>query len=175
MGQWFWKPVLPVKNVHILGLDSSGKTTILYQWVLQETLITCPTSGMNMETIEMGHLLFRFFDFSGNKSSRSFWKAYLPTAHAVIWVVDTSDKNRMDENNCVFKDIIGSECFEKKPILILANKQDVPHALETDDIIKKLELDDIHDRPWEIFSCIAKEGQGLKKPLQWLMHQIDEV
>ena len=166
---------MPIKNVHILGLDFSGKTTILYQWVLQETLITCPTSGMNMETIEMGHILIRFFDFSGNKLSRSFWKAYLPTAHAVIWVVDASDKERIKENKRVFRDLIGTESFQKKPIIILANKQDVPHAFEMDSIIEELELNDIHDRPWKIFSCIAKEGQGLKKPLQWLIHQIDEV
>lgn len=35
------------KNIIILGLDSSGKTTILYQLKLGEVITTIPTFGMN--------------------------------------------------------------------------------------------------------------------------------
>lgn len=175
MGQWLWRSSPPTKNIHIFGLDQSGKTTVLYRWVLNETIAARPTSGMNMETIDAGSMKLRVFDFAGNDSSRNFWEAYLPTAHAMVWVIDSSDHDRLRKTKAAFLRIIGSKHFQKRPVALLANKQDVAHCIDVKDIERELELKHIHDRPCEIFTCIATEGRGLRKPLRWLVRQIGDL
>ena len=39
-------------RILLLGLDSVGKTTILYKMHLSQTLPTLPTIGFNVETLE---------------------------------------------------------------------------------------------------------------------------
>lgn len=159
----------------MFGLDDSGKTTVLYQWVLNATITARPTSGMNMETIDADTMQLRVFDFAGNDRSRNFWEAYLPTAHAMVWVIDSSDHARLQKTKEAFRRIIGSEHFQKKPVALLANKQDVAHCIDVEDIKRELELEHIHDRPCEIFTCIATEGRGLDKPLRWLVSEISDL
>jgi len=49
-----WDKLLGKKDVRILmvGLDAAGKTTILYQLKMGETVKTIPTIGFNVETLE---------------------------------------------------------------------------------------------------------------------------
>ena len=39
-------------RILMLGLDSAGKTTILYRLQLGEVISTIPTIGFNVETVE---------------------------------------------------------------------------------------------------------------------------
>ncbi|KAI4275187.1 MAG: hypothetical protein LQ337_003401 [Flavoplaca oasis] len=84
----------------LLGLDNAGKTTLLsaiktlYNTspntppIAQETV---PTVGQNVSTIELPDMYLKIWDVGGQLSLRNLWKSYYASAHAVIFVVDSTD------------------------------------------------------------------------------------
>lgn len=54
------------------------------------------------------------------------------------------------------------------PVLVLANKQDMPGAMNYDEIYKGLGLDAITNRPWSMFKTSAMDGSGLQEAFTWL-------
>ena len=60
----------------MVGLDGAGKTTILYQLKLGETLNTIPTIGFNVETVEYKNIHFTVWDIGGQDAIRSLWRHY---------------------------------------------------------------------------------------------------
>ncbi|GIQ83609.1 small GTPase superfamily, ARF type [Kipferlia bialata] len=53
-------------------------------------------------------------------------------------------------------------------VLVLANKQDLPNAMSTQEVSDMLKLSDINDRPWFIQACCAIRGDGLYQGLDFL-------
>ncbi|KAJ0011075.1 hypothetical protein Pint_33868 [Pistacia integerrima] len=49
----------------MVGLDASGKTTILYKLKLGEIVATVPTVGFNVETVEYKNISFSVWDVGG--------------------------------------------------------------------------------------------------------------
>lgn len=58
------------------------------------------------------------------------------------------------------------------PLLLLANKQDLPNAVSEKDISEMLGLAKIKDRDWAIFRCSAKTGIGLNESLDWVVEKL---
>eukprot|EP01083_Nonionella_stella_P058373 152886_1 len=85
-------------GVLMIGLDAAGKTTILYKLKLGEIVSTIPTIGFNVETLEYKNLKFTVFDVGGQDKIRALWKHYYDQANAIIFVVDSADVNRIDQN-----------------------------------------------------------------------------
>ena len=54
-------------GVLMTGDAESGKTTILYQWVIGTCVTTMHTVGSNIETLERGDITFTFFDVGGEQ------------------------------------------------------------------------------------------------------------
>ena len=82
-------------RVLILGLDNAGKTTILYKLQIGEVVTTVPTIGFNVETVSYKNLRFQVWDLGGQTSIRPYWRCYYQNTHAVIYVVDSADPDRM--------------------------------------------------------------------------------
>eukprot|EP01084_Bolivina_argentea_P113048 201571_1 len=80
----------------MIGLDSAGKTQILYKLLLGETKETIPTWGFNVETIKIKKGEMTIWDVGGNKKIRSLWKHYYQRTAAIIFVVDSTDRNRIN-------------------------------------------------------------------------------
>jgi small GTP-binding protein len=84
-------------KILIFGLDAAGKTTILYQQKLNELIVSAPTTGFNVEMIEFNNARLTVWDInSGNRWIRSLLHHYYPGTDAIIYVVDSSDIERMD-------------------------------------------------------------------------------
>ena len=82
-------------RVLILGLDNAGKTTILYKLQMGEVVTTVPTIGFNVETVQYKNLRFQVWDLGGQTSIRPYWRCYYQNTSAIIYVVDSSDSDRM--------------------------------------------------------------------------------
>jgi ADP-ribosylation factor protein 1 len=87
----------------LLGLDAAGKTTILYKLKLNENVVTIPTIGFNVETIEFQNLSITVWDVGGQGVIRPLWRHYFDNNDGIIFVVDSSDITRfnglMDKND----------------------------------------------------------------------------
>ncbi|KAJ6424360.1 hypothetical protein OIU84_025201 [Salix udensis] len=115
----FSRRFLPKTEVRILmvGLDASGKTTILYRLKLGEIVRTVPTIGIcshklftyydtkmasglscfNVETVMYKNISFTVWDVGGQQKIRHLWRHYFQSAHGLIFVVDSNDRRRISE------------------------------------------------------------------------------
>src|SRR3990167_8132182 len=101
MGSIFAKLFNPKKEMRILmvGLDAAGKTTILYKLKLGEIVTTIPTIGFNVETVEYKKINFTVWDVGGQDKIRPLWRHYYQNTQGLIFVVDSNDKDRIQEAN----------------------------------------------------------------------------
>jgi len=165
-----WKLFFTDKEYRILlvGLDSAGKTTILYKLKLGESVTTIPTIGFNVESVSYKNISFNMWDVGGQEKIRALWKHYYLGTDAVIFVVDSQDTDRMDEAQEELHRLFKAEELAQASLLVLANKQDLPNALTVAELTQKLGLDNIKDHKWHIQATVATNGEGLADGLDWL-------
>ncbi|RNE96260.1 ADP-ribosylation factor, partial [Trypanosoma rangeli] len=84
-------------TILMVGLDAAGKTTILWKLKLNEVQQTVPTLGFNVQTVEYKNIKFHLWDVGGQKLLRSLWKHYYEGANAIIFVIDSNDRDRVGE------------------------------------------------------------------------------
>ena len=152
----------------ILGLDNAGKTTVLYQMQFGEAKVTVPTLGFNVETVNYENLTFQMWDLGGQSEFRPYWKCYYEKTDAIIFVIDSTDKDRLDIAKQELLFLIKEDDLKGVPIAILANKQDLEGALSDIEISEMLGLSDIKTNQWAIFKTVAKTGVGLDNAFKWL-------
>ncbi|KAF7838069.1 ADP-ribosylation factor 1 [Senna tora] len=133
-------------RILVLGLDNAGKTTILYRLQMGEVVSTIP--------------------------SWPYWRCYFPNTQAIIYVVDSSDTDRLVIAKEEFHAILEEEELKGAVVLIFANKQDLPGALDDAAVTEALELHKIKNRQWSIFKASAIKGEGLFEGLDWLSNTL---
>ena len=115
------------KKVLFLGLDNAGKSTLLFQMKDNQFKDTVPTVGLNVEQIKYRGMDFTLWDVSGQATR--LWKHYFDKINAIIYVVDSSDRERMQRACEELHKIIRDPELEHSPVLIFANKQDIAGAM----------------------------------------------
>merc|ERR1712032_14615 len=93
-----WQRLVGKTDMGILmvGLDAAGKTTILYKFKLGEVVTTIPTVGFNVESVEYKNISFTVWDIGGQDKIRKLWRYYYQGTNGLIFVVDSSDRERID-------------------------------------------------------------------------------
>nr|XP_048313890.1 ADP-ribosylation factor-like protein 2 isoform X2 [Myodes glareolus] len=81
----------------MLGLDNAGKTTILKKFNGEDVDTISPTLGFNIKTLEHRGFKLNIWDVGGQKSLRSYWRNYFESTDGLIWVVDSADRQRMQD------------------------------------------------------------------------------
>ena len=152
------------------GLDAAGKTTILYALKLGEVVTTIPTIGFNVETIKYHNINFTAWDVGGRDKIRALWRHYYANTSGIIFVVDSNDIERMDEACEHLHKLTDEDELRDLPILIYANKQDLPNAASTEVLKEKLKLSKFDQRKvkWHIQPASAVRQEGLDAGLKWL-------
>lgn len=165
------------KNPHVLllGLDSSGKSTLLYRLHQGVIMDTSPTIGFNVVTLVLNkRSALTVWDVGGQKSLRSNWRHYLEGSKALVFVVDASDRNRVEEAKMALKSILSDSNVEDVPLMVLANKTDVPDSMTINEVCQQLDLENCKDRTWEIQACSGLKGLGLQQAFQSVAKLIKE-
>lgn len=153
----------------MVGLDAAGKTTVLYRLKLNEVLMTIPTIGFNVETVEYRNLRLTVWDIGGQDIIRPLWRHYFLGTHAMIFVVDSSDHKRMQEAREELWTMLKEPDFTPQaPVLILANKQDLPDAMSAKEVTEQLGLSELRGRAFHVQPSSAPKGEGLFEGLDWL-------
>lgn len=155
-------------KVLMFGLDSAGKTTALYRLKFGETITAVPTISFNVETLEHKNTTFIVWDFSGQDRIRPLRRHYFHNTHGIIFVVDSDDRQRLDEARVELSRILIEEELDDTVLLILANKQDLPNAMTVPEITHRLGLHTFKNRQWYIQPACATSGEGLSEALDWL-------
>lgn len=153
----------------MLGLDASGKTTILYRLAFGDHVKTIPTVGFNVETICYHKLALLTWDVGGQKKLRQLWQYYLKNTQALVFVVDSADRERLPEAKEELRMLMERPELVGGVLLVLANKQDMPHALPPEEIARKLKLKRVARKTtWHIQGTVGTTGNGLYEAIDWL-------
>ena len=165
-----WTKLLGKKDVRMLmvGLDAAGKTTILYQLKMGETVKTIPTIGFNVETLDYKGLNFTVWDVGGQDKIRVLWKHYYQNTDGLIFVVDSNDRDRVDDAAEELKKMLAEEELKDCVVLVMANKQDLSGAMSPNEVTDKLGMSQLKGRQWLVQGTSATTGQGLKEGLDWM-------
>uniref|UniRef100_H3C149 ADP-ribosylation factor-like protein 4A n=1 Tax=Tetraodon nigroviridis TaxID=99883 RepID=H3C149_TETNG len=165
-------------HIVILGLDSAGKTTVLYRLQFNEFVNTVPTKGFNAEKVRLSlgnhrNGTFHFWDVGGQEKLRPLWKSYTRCSDGIIYVVDSVDAERMEEAKTELHKIIKTTENVGVPLLVLANKQDLRHSLGLAEMEKLLALKELGPAtPWHLQPACAIIGDGLREGLERLHDMI---
>ena len=160
--------------VLMLGLDAAGKTTILFKLKLGEVVQSIPTIGFNVETVEFKKTKFKVWDVGGQDKIRPMWKHYSPNTDVLIFVVDCSDRSRIDKARMELHKMLDKEDMKNVILLVMANKQDIA-VMDIKEVIAKLQLGSIKGRPWHCQGTSALTGQGLVEGLTWLDKKLNQI
>ncbi|KAH0502802.1 ADP-ribosylation factor-like protein 5A [Microtus ochrogaster] len=158
--RFYDETALTEHKVIIVGLDNAGKTTILYQFSMNEVVHTSPTIGSNVEEIVVNNTRFLMWDIGGQESLRSSWNTYYTNTEFVIVVVDSTDRERISVTREELYKMLAHEDLRKAGLLIFANKQDVKECMTVAEISQFLKLTSIKDHQWHIQACCALTGEG---------------
>jgi ADP-ribosylation factor 1/2 len=177
-----WKKLFPGKEYRILmvGLDNAGKTTILYKLKLAETVTTIPTIGFNVETVQFNKTSFNVFDIGGQDKIRALWKHYYYNTDAIIFVIDSSDSERLANKESIntveyeLSLLLNADELRNAVFLFFANKQDKQGAVKISEIVDVLKLYNIKNRPWYVQGTNAITGDGLYEGLEWLSKTLEK-
>lgn len=159
-------------RILILGLDGAGKTTILYRLQVGEVVTTIPTIGFNVETVTYKNLKFQVWDLGGQTSIRPYWRCYYANTDAVIYVIDSQDRERIGISKQELISMLDEEELRKAVLVVLANKQDMEGAMSATDVSNALGLSALKSRSWSIFKTSAIKGEGLDEAMDWLVNAL---
>ena len=155
-------------QILILGLDASGKTTIIHRIKTGNNIITVPTIGFNTEQFIYGNLTFSAFDLGGQDQIRKLWHHYFAGTDAIVFIVDSADKKRFPYAKSELDKLLGNPVLRDIPFLVFANKQDLPTAATTSEVAGALHLYNIKGREWKIAESIGTSGVGIDEGFEWL-------
>ena len=158
-------------KVIMLGLDNSGKTTILYRLRLGEIVTTIPTIGFNVETIENNtwNKTICLWDIGGLPKIRPLWNHYYSDIKGLIWVYDISNNEEIENSKKELINVLSNEKIENNlPLLIYANKTDKNiNNNNINDFIIGIE-EQLNTRPYLIQLCNYNDLESYKNGINWL-------
>ncbi|CAL1546629.1 unnamed protein product [Lymnaea stagnalis] len=168
--------------VLILGLDNAGKTTFLEQTKtkfnrnyqgMNLAKITS-TVGLNIGKIDVGTSRLNFWDLGGQEELQSLWDKYYVESHAVIYIVDSSDRERVEESKEAFEKMVMNDNLTGVPLMLLANKQDLDGCLKVTEVktIFNSPLQAMGQRESWVQAVSALKGDGVQEGINWLVEAI---
>lgn len=108
----------------------------------------------------------------GQTSIRPYWRCYYENTDAVIYVVDSADRERIGISKDELSAMLEEEEMKDAVLLVLANKQDLDGAMTAAEIADQFGLSRLKNRTWTIQKCSAVKGEGLDSAMDWLTDQI---
>jgi hypothetical protein len=76
----------------------------------------------------------RLIRAAGQKAIRPYWRNYFDQTDALVYVIDCSDRRRIDETGGELQELLQEERLAGVPLLVFANKQDLLNAMKEDEV-----------------------------------------
>ena len=107
---------------------------------------------------------------------RPLWRTYAKGAEGIMFVIDSADHDTLEESRMELSQLFMNPEMNSLPILLLANKQDLPNALDLD-YLKKYFVNSFSDSNYTrrqviLRSTCAVTGDGLFEALDQLYEMI---
>jgi len=160
----------------LVGLQNSGKTTlvnVIASGGFSEDMI--PTVGFNMRKVTKGKVTIKLWDLGGQPRFRSMWERYCRGVNAIVYVVDSADRDSIITSKTELHDLLAKPALEGIPTLVLGNKNDLPSSVGVDGLIECLDLKSITNREVCCYSISAKNTTNMDITIDWLIKHSQTV
>ena len=172
-------------TILLVGIEGAGKTTMAYvtspnsdtTWdKLLNVRNIAPTNGykLTVEDITYKGYTFDVFDVGGKEHTRNVWLQSWSFngkfLQGMMFVVDSADVERLPEAREFLQQVLTASRFSRIPVLIIANKQDLPGALEPRELAKRLSLSSFGDLP--VLGVSAIHAKGLFEAIRKMRNMI---
>ncbi|XP_077434775.1 ADP-ribosylation factor-like protein 9 isoform X2 [Vanacampus margaritifer] len=146
-------------QVLVLGLDGAGKSSLLYCLAIGSLDVDIePTQGFNAVSINREDLHIEFLEIGGKAELRPYWPKYMSKALLLVFVVDSSAPQLFDIAKAQLHKLLNADpCL---PLMVLANKQDLPGACSITELHDALELSQVGERKMFLIATCVKKGKG---------------
>ena len=124
----------------------------------------------NVETVTYKNVKFNVWDVGGQDKIRPLWRHYYTGTQGLVFVVDSQDRERIDEARQELHRILSDREMKECLLLVFANKQDLPGgkhdfhsissalllstgpfvAMSPAEVTEKLGLHKMRDRSWYV-------------------------
>ncbi|CAF9906930.1 MAG: ADP-ribosylation factor-like protein 2 [Gomphillus americanus] len=156
-------------RILMLGLDNAGKTTIVKRIMQEDINTVSPTLGFIIKTIDYHGYKLNIWDVGGQKTLRSYWRNYFEKTDALIWVVDATDRLRVEDCKDELAGLLVEERLMGASLLVFLNKTDIDDCMTREEIEQALDLPSIKTHHWTVLPCSAVTGNNLNGGLDWVI------
>lgn len=147
-----------------------------------------------METITYKNTKFNVWDVGGQDKIQPLWRHYFSGTQGLVFVVDSADKDRMEDARKALSVIIQNDEMKDALLLVFANKQDMKggessapcshdsldlshadqlKALPAKEVCNRLQLDTVaKNHIWKVEPSCATSGEGIFEGLAWLSSNV---
>ncbi len=147
---------------------------LFLQLKTNETITTIPTIGFNVEEVQYRNVTFTMWDVGGQDKIRRLWGHYFRNTQGLLFVCDSADSERIGEAREELRKLLQSDELRGVPVVVAANKQDMPGALSASQLAEKLGLHQLRDHAWFVQPSCARTGEGVVECLDQLADLIKE-
>jgi small GTP-binding protein len=114
----------------VVGLDDAGKTSLVSRIGNAVVGTPRPTVGFSKPvSTALDEFEITLYDLGGGIGIRCIWPQYLPEVHAVVFVVDGSNKDRFPEARLALDELLEHPSCADKAVLLFGNKSDMPESV----------------------------------------------
>jgi ADP-ribosylation factor-like protein 8 len=155
----------------LVGLENSGKTTLLNVLSNGQVVETLPTVGLNVRTMQKEGVKMKVWDLGGQQRFRNEWPRYTANSDVILFVVDSADKDRVPIAKQELHKLLEDTSLDGIPVLILLNKIDLEPRFTKTEIINLLNLDyiDAKRNPWAVIPISAMAQTNIVDVVDWLL------
>ncbi|GKY97434.1 hypothetical protein MPSEU_000701900 [Mayamaea pseudoterrestris] len=158
-------------DIVVIGLENSGKTTLLSVLANGRPVETVPTIGLNVKVFKKGKVNMKCWDIGGQEQYRSEWSRYTKGCDVVLYVVDAAAPQKLITAKKELHKLLDDGSIGTTPLLVLANKIDVPEHVGEAELIDKLALNYVMDTPWIVLPISALHVTNIDQVIEWLTAQ----
>lgn len=158
-------------DIVVIGLENSGKTTLLSVLANGKPIETVPTIGLNVKVFKKGKVNMKCWDIGGQEQYRSEWSRYTKGCDVVLYVVDAAAPQKLSTAKKELHKLLDDGSIGTTPVLVLANKIDLPDHVGESELIDKLALNYVMDTPWMVLPISALHVTNIDQVVEWLTAQ----
>ncbi|XP_033749466.1 GTP-binding protein SAR1-like [Pecten maximus] len=170
-------------KIMIVGLDNAGKSTLLNLLKTGRLVQFPPTGQARYEEMTIGGLTIQAYDLGGHMIMRRVWLDYFPAVDGIVFIIDSADRERLQESRAELTRILEDPEIPPIPLLILGNKTDKEGAIGKEELITTFDLhrhiykeetyqetgkDVSPRRESQLFMCSLLKKHGYGEAFRWL-------
>ncbi|CAD2213000.1 Arf/Sar family, other [Angomonas deanei] len=158
----------------LVGLENSGKTTLLNVLALGHSVETYPTIGLNVKMLKKEGVQIKAWDLGGQERFRTEWGRYTQGCDCLIYCIDAADYARAQTAGRELQKLLSDPTLYGLPILVCLNKIDLEPHMSKEECIKLAELGKVQQNPWVVCPISALKQINIEEVVDWLVEHSHE-